>query len=322
MNVLLMYYGTPYTESEIEAYYTDIRHGRKPPRPLLDELVERYRMIGKSPLNEVTFSLARRLEAELNLRLPRFPMGLQSAPLPRTTEGDARVYLGGKHNPPFIAGALAQMAEDGVDRAVALVTAPHYSLRSIAEYRERLELALDELGEPFPVRFVQDYYAHPGYVSALARRVAAALWRVREPARALVLFTAHSVPMRAVEADGGVYPRQVETTARLVAARLGLDNWRVAWQSAGRTDEEWLGPDVNDVLREAAEQGFREAVVAAVGFPADHLEVFFDLDYEAQETARSCGIHLVRAASLNDDVDYVKVLADIVEEAWQQEEDS
>ncbi len=321
MNVLLMYYGTPYDESEIEAYYTDIRHGHKPPKPLLDELIERYRMIGKSPLNEVTFSLARRLEAELNLRLPRFPGGLQSAPLPRLTDYDARVYLGGKHNPPFIAGALRQMADDGVDRAVALVTAPHYSLRSIAEYRERLELALDELGEPFPVKFVQDYYAHPGYISALARRVSAALWRVRDPAKARVFFTAHAVPMKAVEADGGIYPRQVETTARLIAARLGVENWQVAWQSAGRTGEEWLGPDINDALENAAAEGVREAVVAAVGFPADHLEVYFDLDYEAQETAQKLGIHLVRAASLNDDLDYVRVLADIVEAAWQGEEE-
>ncbi|WP_457636804.1 ferrochelatase [Oceanithermus sp.] len=320
MNVLLMYYGTPYQESEIEAYYTDIRHGHKPPKPLLEELVERYRMIGKSPLNEVSFSLARRLEAELNLRIPRFPEGLQSAPLPRTTAGDARVYLGGKHNPPYIAGALRQMAEDGVDKAVALVTAPHYSLRSIAEYRERLELALDELGEPFPVKFVQDYYAHPGYISALARRVAAALWRVRNPRGARVFFTAHAVPLKAVEADGGIYPRQVETTACLIAARLGLENWQVAWQSAGRTGEEWLGPDINDALEAAAAEGVKEAVVAAVGFPSDHLEVYYDLDYEAQETATRLGLHLVRAASLNDDLDYVRVLADIVEAAWQEEE--
>ena len=321
MNVLLMYYGTPYDESEIEAYYTDIRHGYKPPKPLLDELIKRYRMIGKSPLNEVTFSLARRLEAELNLRLPRFPQGLHTAPLPRLTDYDARVYLGGKHNPPYIAGALRQMADDGVNRAVALVVAPHYSLRSIAEYRERLELALDELGEPFPVNFVQDYYAHPGYISALARRVAAALWRVRDPARARVFFTAHSVPVKAVEADGGVYPHQVETTARLIAARLGIENWQVAWQSAGRTGEEWLGPDISEALESAVAEGVREAVVAAVGFPADHLEVYFDLDYEAQKTARKLGLHLVRAASLNDDLDYVRVLADIVEAAWQEEEE-
>jgi len=320
MNVLLMYYGTPYDESQVEAYYTDIRHGRKPSQELLDELIERYRLIGKSPLNEVTFSLARRLEAELNLRQPRFPGGLEEAPLPRTTAGDARVYLGGKHNPPYIAGALRQMVDDGVERAVALVTAPHYSLRSIAEYRERLELALEDLGDPFPVKFVQDYYAHPGYVAALARRVAAARWRVRDPQKAMVFFTAHSVPLKAVDADGGVYPRQVETTARLVARLLGVKNWRVAWQSAGRTGEDWLGPDINDALEEAAAGGVTEAVVAAIGFPADHLEVFFDLDYEAQETARRLGVHLVRAASLNDDLDYVRVLADLVEGAWQTEE--
>ncbi len=318
MNVLLMYYGTPYDPSEIEAYYTDIRHGHPPTPELLQELVDRYQLIGKSPLNEITFSLARRLEAELNLRRNRYPTGLRTAPPPRDPRGDARVYVGAKHNAPYIAGAVRQMAEDGVERAVALVAAPHYSLRSIAEYRERLDLALAELGEPFEVHFVRDYYAHPGYVAAVARRVAAALWRVREPDRAAVFFTAHSIPVRAAEADGGVYERQVRTTAERVASLLGLRHARVAWQSAGRTEEAWLGPDINDALRAAAEEGFREAVVAAVGFPADHLEVFYDLDYEAQQTARELGLHLVRAASLNDDEDYVRVLADLAQTAWQE----
>jgi len=316
VNVLLMYYGTPYEEGELEAYYSDIRHGHAPPPELLEELRERYRLIGKSPLNEITFSLARRLEGELNRRLERYPRGLKDAPAPRDTAHDARVYVGAKHNAPFIAGAVAQMADDGVQRAVAVVTAPHYSLRSIAEYRERVELALAELGEPFEIAFVPDYYAHPGYLRALAKRVNRALWRMREPAEATVYFTAHSIPERAVGADGGVYPRQVEATARAVARRLGIKRWRVAWQSAGRSDEDWLGPDVNDALREDAAHGLREAVVAAVGFPADHLEVFYDLDIEAQQTARELGVHLVRAESLNDADDYVALLADLAERTW------
>jgi ferrochelatase len=110
VNVLLMYYGTPYDEAELEAYYTDIRHGRPPSPALLDELRERYRLIGKSPLNEITFSLARRLEGELNRRLYRYPRGLRGAPDPRDPRGDARVYVGAKHNAPFIAGAIRQMA--------------------------------------------------------------------------------------------------------------------------------------------------------------------------------------------------------------------
>ncbi|WP_457633192.1 ferrochelatase [Oceanithermus desulfurans] len=319
MNVLLMYYGTPYDEGELADYYTDIRHGHAPPPALLEELRERYRSIGKSPLNEITFSLARKLEGELNRRLPRFTRGLATAPEPRDPRSDARVYVGAKHNAPFIAGAVRQMAEEGVDRAVAVVAAPHYSLRSIAEYRERVDLALDELGEPFTVRFVEEYYVHPGYVAAVARRVNRALWRIRDPERAVVYFTAHSIPLRSVEADGGVYPRQVEATAKAVARRLGLPRWRVAWQSAGRTDEAWLGPDINDALREDARAGLREAVVAAVGFPADHLEVFYDLDFEARQTAAELGVHLVRAESLNDADDYVAVLADLVERAWFEE---
>lgn len=319
MNVLLLYYGTPYDEEELEAYYTDIRHGNPPPAPLLEELRERYRRIGKSPLNEITFSLARKLEAELVRRAPRFTTGLRTAPAPREPTSEARVYVGAKHNAPFIAGAVRQMAEEGVERAVAVVAAPHYSLRSIAEYHERVDLALDEFGKPFDVRFVEEYYVHPGYIAAAAKRVNRALWRVRDPESAMVYFTAHSIPLRSVEADGGVYPQQVEATARAVAQRLGIRFWRVAWQSAGRTGEEWLGPDINEALREDAQRGVREAVVAAVGFPADHLEVFYDLDYEAQQTAQELGVHMVRAESLNDADDYVAVLADLVEQAWYEE---
>jgi len=319
LNVLLMYYGTPYDESQIEPYYTDIRKGRKPSDELLRELKKRYGTIAKSPFNEVSFSLARRLEAELNLRIPRFPKGLQKAPKPRPNDADARVYLGGKHNAPFIADALQQMLADGAERAVALATTPHYSLRSIAEYEAAVQEALSQLGDSFPIVFIKEYYDHPAYIGAVARRLAAALWRTSAPQKAMVFFTAHSIPLRAAAADGGAYGEQIETSARMVASRLGIENWRVAWQSAGRSNEEWLGPDINDALRQAADDGYKEAVLSAIGFTADHLEILYDLDYEARQTAQECGIHLVRAQSLNDDYDYVRLLADLAEAAWYAE---
>ncbi|AEB11883.1 ferrochelatase [Marinithermus hydrothermalis] len=295
-DVLLMAYGTPYREEEIEPYYTDIRRGNPPPAELLEELTQRYRAIGKSPLNEITFAQAERLAAALG-------------------EG-SRVWVGMKHWRPWIRDAVREMAEAGVQRAVAVVAAPHYSLRSIAEYRERVERALEALGNPFEVRFVEDYHDHPLYIDAVAYRVQEALWRVREPEQAVVLFTAHSIPERAVQADGGRYPAQVRRTGELVAQRIGLSRWRVAWQSAGRTAEPWIGPDILEELEALAREGVREVVVAAVGFPADHLEVLYDIDYEAQEAAKQLGMRLVRARSLNADEDYIRVLKDVVERAW------
>ncbi len=315
MKVLLMAYGTPYTKEEILPYYTDIRRGRPPSEGLLKELEERYEAIGKSPLNEITLAQAVRLQAYLNLRAPLGVKRLLDPFPPRAPLGEARVYLGTKHGRPTILEAVRAMAEDGVDRAVAIVAAPHYSLRSVAEYREKVEKAQEEVGRAIRFAWVESYEAHPLLIQALARRVEEAIWRLREPERAAYIFTAHSIPVSAVE-RGDPYPKQVEKTAALVARALGLPRYSVAYQSAGRTPEPWLGPDINEHLKALAEEGFKEAVVAAVGFPADHLEVFFDLDLEAQATAQALGLRLLRARSLNADPDYIELLAELVEAAW------
>lgn len=313
MNVLLMAYGTPYRQEELEPYYTDIRRGRPPSPELLAELAERYHLIGRSPLSEITYAQAVRLEAALNASLPLYPKPLQSSPGPRV-QGPARVYLGTKHWHPFIAEAVQAMAEDGVEQAVGIVAAPHFSARSIAEYRQKVEKALAELGQPFRFRLVEAYPEHPGYIQALAQRVLEQVWRLREPEGALFLFTAHSIPEKS--AQDGVYQAQVRATADRVAQRLGLLHWDTAWQSAGRTPEPWIGPDVNQRLEEAADQGYREVVITAVGFPSDHLEVFYDLDYEAQNTAARLGLRLLRTRSLNADPDYIEVLRDLVVCEW------
>lgn len=313
IDVLLMHYGTPYREAEILPYYTDIRHGHPPPKPLLDELTERYRRIGKSPLNEITFTLASRLEAYLRLKAPRFPFGFAEPPAPRQEDDLPKVFVGTKHSRPTIEEAVAAMASAGVRRAVGLVAAPHYSARSIAEYEARAKAALAKLGEPFAFKMVPSYAEHPRYIAAVAERVLEGLWRLRNPKEALVLFSAHSVPERSTQLDGGLYPKQLEATARLVAHRLGIARWRLAYQSAGRTEEAWLGPDINEVIANLPAEGIREVLVAAIGFPADHLEVFYDIDIEAQETAKAAGVRLVRAPSLNAGTDYAEALAHIVE---------
>ncbi|MCL6568030.1 MAG: ferrochelatase, partial [Meiothermus silvanus] len=275
----------------------------------------RYRRIGRSPLNEITYAQAVRLEAALNATLPLFPKPLAASPGPRV-QGPARVYLGTKHWHPFIAEAVKAMAQDGVKQAVGIVAAPHFSGRSIAEYQEKVTQALAELEDPFEIRFVEEYYDHPGYIRALATRVVEQLWRLAEPQKALFLFTAHSIPERA--AQDGRYPGQIRATAALVAQTLGLLHWDTAWQSAGRTPEPWIGPDINQKLEEVAAAGYREVVVTAVGFPSDHLEVYYDLDYEAQHTAQKLGIRLLRTRSLNADADYIEVLRDIAARKWRE----
>jgi ferrochelatase len=313
MNVLLMAYGTPYNKSEIEAYYTDIRRGRPPTEELLRELEERYHLIGRSPLNEITFAQAVRLEAALNLSQQLYPKNLSLSPGARV-RGTARVYHGTKHWHPFIREAVIAMAEDGVKQAVGIVAAPHFSTRSIAEYQEKVENTLSELGHPFKMLYVEEYYQHPGYIQAITYRVGESLWRLNIPEEALFLFTAHSIPQRA--AQDGRYQAQIQATAELIAKHLDLKHWDIAWQSAGRTPEPWIGPDINEKLEEVAKQGYREVVVTAVGFPSDHLEVYYDLDYEAQQTAGKLGMRLVRTRSLNADLDFIEVLRDLVSRKW------
>jgi protoporphyrin/coproporphyrin ferrochelatase len=313
MNVLLMAYGTPYNKNDIEPYYTDIRRGRPPTQELLAELEERYHLIGRSPLNEITFSQALRLEAALNLTQPLYPKNLYTSPGARV-RGPARVYHGTKHWHPFIKEAVVAMSEDGVKQAVGIVAAPHFSSRSIAEYQEKVEHTLAELGHPFQIKYVEEYYDHPGYIQAVSYRVGESLWRLNNPDEALFLFTAHSIPERA--AQDGRYQGQIKATAELIAKRLELKHWDIAWQSAGRTPEPWIGPDINEKLEAVAEQGYKEVVVTAVGFPSDHLEVYYDLDYEAQKTASGLGMRLVRTRSLNADLDYIEVLRDLVSKKW------
>ncbi len=288
-----MAYGTPRGLDDVERYYTDIRHGRPPPAELLEELTARYQAIGgRSPLYEITE--AQRLGLEK--RLDGVP-----------------TYLGQKHSPPFIADAVAAMAGDGVDRIVGLVLAPHYSKMSVGDYRRRVLLARDEIGVDAPVDVVESWHIEPGYVAFLAERVRDAAARlspeVRE--RHVVVFTAHSLP-EAILRGGDPYPAQLQETADAVAAAAGVREHTIGWQSAGRTADPWLGPDVLEVLERLARAGALGVVVCPCGFVSDHLEVLYDVDVECVQAAEQLGMELVRTDSPNDDPAFLDVLATVV----------
>jgi len=297
--VLLMAYGSPDRLDQVEAYYADIRRGRPSPRALLEELLDRYRAIGGgSPLSRIVEEQRAALEAELARR---------GRPMP--------VYAGMKHIAPFIGDVVARMAGDGVERAVAIALAPHASSMSSATYRRAVEAGAATLGERVPeFRFVESWPDQPRFIDALAEATREALLRFPEGARVRVVFTAHSLPTRIV-GEGDPYPDELARTAALVAGRLGLSDHRFAYQSAGRTDEPWLGPDLGDEIRGLADEGIREIVVCPVGFVADHLEVLYDIDIEAQALARQVGVRLERARSMNADPTFITGIADLVEGA-------
>jgi protoporphyrin/coproporphyrin ferrochelatase len=287
--VIAMAYGTPARPADLEPYYTHIRRGRPPSSELLAELRERYDAIGgRSPLREITEAQA---------------AGLRSA-LP-----GVEVAVGFKHAPPFIEDAARDLAAAGVERIVGLVLAPHYSSMSVGEYAERVGSALGD-GPSFTI--VRSWATAPGYVKWLVEAVHAALARLGPAAAdAEVVFTAHSLPER-ILAAADPYPDELRATAEAVAGAARLARWRVAWQSAGRTADPWLGPDILDVLPEIAAGGASGVVVCPAGFVADHLEVLYDLDIEAAGAARELGLPFARTASPNADPRLAATLADAV----------
>jgi protoporphyrin/coproporphyrin ferrochelatase len=297
--VLLMAYGSPDRLDQVEAYYTDIRRGRPPSAAQLEELVGRYEAIGGgSPLSRIVELQRAALEAELARR---------GTPM--------RVYAGMKHIEPRIGDVVAAMAADGVREAVAIALAPQASSMSSATYRRAVEAALPALGDRAPrFVFIDSWHDQPGLIEALAAGTAEAIARFPDPTRVRVLFTAHSLPARIVGA-GDPYPEELARTAALVAERLGLESYDFAYQSAGRTDEAWLGPDLGDELRRLAVEGGRDVVVCAVGFVADHLEVLYDIDIEAQAIAGEVGVRLERAPTMNDDPTFIGGLADLASAA-------
>ena len=288
VGVLVMAYGTPRDRDDIEAYYTDIRRGRPPTPELLADLVRRYdRLGGTFPLREIT---------DRQIAALRHALG----------DGYA-VALGTKHSSPKVENGVRELAALGVQRIVGLVLAPHYSQFSIGEYAERAAKAGAE--HDLVVDTIPSWHLLPAYVEFLQRAVEAALTGV--PPGSQVLFTAHSLPER-ILASGDPYPDQIRETAEAVAAAAGLPDFAVGWQSAGRTPEPWLGPDVLDVVRGCAAQGAAGLVVCACGFVADHLEVAYDLDIEAASLAAQLGLPFARTASVNDDPAVMTALAELV----------
>jgi ferrochelatase len=219
-----------------------------------------------------------------------------------------------RHIEPRISAIVERMAADGVERFVAIALAPQRSSNA-AGYRRAVDDALAGCGYGAPaVVFVDSWHDQPRFIEALATSTEEALARFPDRAGVRVLFTAHSLPARVV-AEGDVYPAELARTAALVAERLGLDSYDFAFQSAGRTGEPWLGPDILDEIRRLGAEGVRNLVVRPVGFVADHLEVLYDIDIEAQGVAREAGVRLERARSMNDDRTFIAALADLAEAA-------
>lgn len=289
--MLLVAYGAPLSLDDVEPYLLDVRGGRPTPPRLVAELRERYAAIGgRSPLLDRTREQADVLQQAL---------------------GDhRRVYIGMRHWHPYIKDALAQIAADGVGRVVAVPLAPHFSRMSVGAYERKIEEGRGSV----EVAMVREWYDHPRFLDAVAERVEASLARFSRPDDVALLFTAHSLPQR-ILANGDPYPEQLAASMKGVLSRLNgrrRRGDRFAYQSAGRSQEPWLGPDAAEVLRELAASGVRNIVICPIGFVADHLEVLYDVDIEYRALARELDVRLERTESLNASPTLIAALADLV----------
>jgi protoporphyrin/coproporphyrin ferrochelatase len=291
--VVLMTYGSPRDLDDVGAYITRVRGGREPSAELLAEFRRRYQVIGMSPLIEITRQQAAALEADLG---PEFVVG-----------------AGMRFSDPSIGDTAAALMSRGAERLLGLILSPQYSATLMGGY----DRALQDAANGLPARTIEAWHLNPAFIDVLAARIRAALARYPDETRERVpvLLTAHSLPKRVVDREPE-YVEQLQATARAVAAAADLSDarWSFVYQSAGHTPEEWLKPDMLEVLPILAAAGHRDIVVAPVQFLADHLETLYDVDVAGRDQAISAGfVSFTRIEAPNAAADFISALSDIVQ---------
>ncbi|AXF57736.1 ferrochelatase [Salicibibacter kimchii] len=296
IGLLVMAYGTPRSLDEVEAYYTDIRHGRPPTQEALDDLINRYKAIGGiSPLARITDEQMQALEDTLN---------------DQSTDKSFKAYLGLKHIDPFIEDAVVKMKEDGIEEAVSLVLAPHYSTFSVKSYNGRALEKAEEIGGP-TIHAVESWYKEPKFLQFWSEQLKQVYRRVNRE-NPVVIFSAHSLPEK-ILTDNDPYVDQLKETSRLIAEAAGIKNYEIGWQSEGNTADKWLGPDVQDLTRTLYEKhGYETFIYCPLGFVADHLEVLYDNDIECKIVTDDLGVNYERPPMPNTDPMFIEGLKDAV----------
>ena len=307
--LLLLAHGTPDALNEIPEYLRNVTSGRPLPQAAIDEIMHRYRLIGKSPLTDLTMAQARLLEQ--NIGMP--------------------VYVGMRNWKPYIATAIQQMRNDGITGIAAICLAPQNSRTSVGLYRRAV---LAEAGHDMAVDFTDAWADHPLLIEAFAERLRS---KYRELTAELghrisVLFTAHSVPCRTVQnvppstephsapvrTTPDTYATDAKQTATLVAAQLASDglrdtDWFFAFQSQGIAGGPWIGPTVEDSLATLRQAGHTAVIIHPIGFLCDHVEVLYDIDIGFREYGARIGLRVERPESLNESPTLTLALADLAQ---------
>lgn len=299
MGLLVMAYGTPYEESDIERYYTHIRRGRRPSEEALEDLRRRYEAIGGiSPLAKITENQAYGLAEQLNR--------IQD-------DIEFKAYIGLKHIEPFIEDAVQQMNDDGIEEAVSIVLAPHYSTFSVKSYNGRAQEKAQELGGP-EIISVESWYQEPKFIDYWVQKVKEVYEAMPEDEReaACLVVSAHSLPEKILQYNDP-YPEQLKETAQMIARQAGIEEYAIGWQSEGNTPEPWLGPDVQDLTRDLFEKNqYRAFVYVPAGFVSTHLEVLYDNDHECKVVTDEVGASYYRPPMPDAQPEFIEALGEVV----------
>jgi len=291
--ILLIAFGGPTCPEEIRPFLARVTAGIAIPPARLEEVAHHYEAVGgKSPLNEITLRQAAALQKEFS-------------------QEKLAVYVGMRNAAPFFVDILKEMKNNGVQRALGLILSSHRSEASWERYQKNIADAQAELDGAPAIDYCDGWHDHPLFIDCWAELIGAAMTGVAQRGEPALIFTAHSLPTSM--AARSPYVEQLQTTARLVVARLGIANWNLAYQSrSGRPSDPWLEPDVGDVIRRHAAQGIKQVFVAPIGFVCDHVEVLYDLDIEAKKIANDLAIEMIRVSCPNDHPTFVRMMASVV----------
>lgn len=301
--LLLLSFGGPEGPEQVMPFLENVTRGRGIPRERLESVAEHYLHFGGvSPINGINRALIDAIRTELGERGENLP-----------------VYFGNRNWDPFVEDTVAQMAADGISRAAVFSTSAWGGYSGCTQYQEDIARARDAVGDGAPqLQKLRQYFDHPLLIEMFSDAIAEAATELPESLRgeARLVFTAHSIPLRAVDRCGpSLYPRQVRYTSALVAAAAGFADYDVVWQSrSGPPQVPWLEPDVGEHLSGLAESGTRAVIVCPVGFVADHIEVVWDLDSELAEQADELGVALARATTPNAQPRFARLALDLLDE--------
>lgn len=296
--VLLIGFGGPTSMAEVPLFLESVLQGVKVPKERIEEVTRHYEVFhGVSPYNEITFRQQKALEAELKLHEVTLP-----------------VLAGFRHSFPNFQDIFLKLKKQRIEKVIGFVLSPLRTYASFEKYQEKLAEAQEQLGSTaIPIVYTSPFYANPLFIDAQARQVERVLDKIPEAERpkTYFIFSAHSVPVPMSDKSG--YASQFLKSSSLVAERFGFSSWAAAYQSrSGSPKDPWLGPDVKEIIHAVDKNHFKNILVVPIGFLCDNVEVLYDLDKEARETAESNGFRYYRASTVTDEPKFIRMMADQV----------